>query len=160
MDDSNDEKSQPPQVGYKKPPAEHRFPKGVSGNPRGRPKGSGSLAAAFAEVGVEKVPMREGGKVRMVTLDEARVRQIYAQAGKGVANARRELMRMCRVTGAFTAWRAKQPTGGGVKVVSSVLSSPEAIAAFKRHEAARRARGEKNDPRYVPVFVLPDWAKD
>jgi Family of unknown function (DUF5681) len=28
------------EVGYGRPPAEHRFPKGVSGNPKGRAKGT------------------------------------------------------------------------------------------------------------------------
>ena len=30
-------------IGYRKPPKEHRFPKGVSGNPKGRKKGSRGL---------------------------------------------------------------------------------------------------------------------
>ena len=40
---SSDRKPRPPgprdyEVGYGKPPKEHRFKKGQSGNPRGRPK--------------------------------------------------------------------------------------------------------------------------
>lgn len=34
----NDSKSPPYEVGYKKPPSEHNFPKGHSGNLRGRPE--------------------------------------------------------------------------------------------------------------------------
>jgi hypothetical protein len=35
---------QPYEVGYGKPPANTRFPRGLSGNPKGRPKGSKNLA--------------------------------------------------------------------------------------------------------------------
>jgi hypothetical protein len=47
MSRDDKEKSRGYLVGYGKPPAEHRFKKGVSGNPRGRPKGGRNKAAPF-----------------------------------------------------------------------------------------------------------------
>src|ERR1700722_3483085 len=42
-------------VGYGKPPRRTRFRKGVSGNPKGRPKGSKNLASIFRKISHEKV---------------------------------------------------------------------------------------------------------
>jgi hypothetical protein len=42
-----------PRTGYGNPPAEHRFRKGQSGNPKGRPKGSTSKRATVTTVLLE-----------------------------------------------------------------------------------------------------------
>ena len=44
-----DEEAQDYAVGYGKPPLETRFPKGQSGNPGGRPRGTKTLAVLLAE---------------------------------------------------------------------------------------------------------------
>jgi hypothetical protein len=55
-------------VGYKNPPPEHRFRKGVSGNPRGRPRKGDTRALpmpsvrdVFLDVASEPVPVTIGG---------------------------------------------------------------------------------------------------
>jgi len=58
-------------VGYGRPPKATQFAPGKSGNPRGRPKGSGSLAATLNGVFSRKVTLTENGKTRRVTVLEA-----------------------------------------------------------------------------------------
>ena len=48
-------------VGYRKPPLATRFQKGVSGNPRGRPKGARNLSTVVAAALNEKVLITENG---------------------------------------------------------------------------------------------------
>jgi hypothetical protein len=51
-------------VGYRRPPKEHQFKPGRSGNPRGRPKGSKNEATIWRDVLSKRIPIREGGKTR------------------------------------------------------------------------------------------------
>jgi hypothetical protein len=69
-------------VGYRNPPARHRFKKGKSGNPRGRRKGERNLLSIFKELVLEKVRVRIGGEVRTMTRGEAVLRVNYAAALK------------------------------------------------------------------------------
>lgn len=49
-------------VGYGKPPAEHRFKSGQSGNTKGRPRKSATFAGAFAAMLASTAPTTINGK--------------------------------------------------------------------------------------------------
>lgn len=54
-------------VGYGRPPKHSRFPKGTSGNKKGRPKGSLNFKTEVEEELSERVPIRENGKERRIS---------------------------------------------------------------------------------------------
>ena len=74
-------------VGYGKPPPRTRFKPGQSGNPRGRPKGSKNARTIIGRVLSEKVPVREGDRVRNMSRLEAMVRNVSVRAMKGEPKA-------------------------------------------------------------------------
>ncbi len=82
FDDGDDEEG----VGYKKPPASARFPKGRSGNPKGRPKGS-HRAPPKEEVMGRLVTIRDGDGVREVTAEAAFLHKVQELALKGNSSA-------------------------------------------------------------------------
>lgn len=69
--------------GYKKPPKEHQFPKGVSGNPRGRPKRSKNMSTIMRDALARPVVIKEYGKERRVAFREAFVRKLAIKALEG-----------------------------------------------------------------------------
>jgi hypothetical protein len=69
-------------VGYAKPPRHTRFPKGQSGNPKGRPKGSLNVATILPRMLLKTVTYKEGGKKRRMTKYEVMWLQ---QVNKAVA---------------------------------------------------------------------------
>ncbi len=71
------------EVGYARPPMHSRFKKGRSGNPKGRPRGSGSIATITNKILGEKVSVREGDKVWLISKMEAIVRGLSLKALKG-----------------------------------------------------------------------------
>lgn len=82
-------------VGKGKPPREHQFPKGKSGNPRGRPpkKTPNSIDA----IGVlnSDVNVRIDGKNTKVTAFEASFRQISKRAVEGNLSSIRQFLNQC-----------------------------------------------------------------
>ena len=78
-------------VGFCSPPETTRFRKGVSGNPRGRPKGSLNVATVLTRTLREKVVINENGRRRTVTKLEAALKQLVDQAAAGDLRALRHL---------------------------------------------------------------------
>ena len=77
------------EVGYKRPPVEHRFRPGRSGNPNGRPKKTKDMATDLKEELAQPIQIVEGGKRRTVTNQRAFVKSVIAKAQQGDGKARR-----------------------------------------------------------------------
>ena len=70
-------------VGYGKPSESSRFKPGVSGNPKGRPRGVGNPGAIVYAILTEKVSVRIGDKVRRISKFEAILQHVATKAMKG-----------------------------------------------------------------------------
>jgi hypothetical protein len=95
------------EVGYKRPPKEHRFKSGRSGNPGGRPKGSKNKPKAMdpahqptdsliLEEAYRPVTIREGEKVIELPAIQAAVRSLAISAMKGSRLSQRALAELVR----------------------------------------------------------------
>ena len=71
------------QVGDKKPPLHTRFKPGVSGNPRGRPKGSVNLRTRVTQQLRQVVPVTRNGRPAKMRKADLIARQIVDTAAKG-----------------------------------------------------------------------------
>jgi len=80
---SADKDEEPYEVGYGKPPKEHRFKKGVSGNEGGKKKGTKSLKTDWEEELKSLVEITEKGKKRKISKQLALIKGSIAQAIKG-----------------------------------------------------------------------------
>ena len=86
----------PNEVGYGKPPVATRFQKGVSGNPKGRPRGSLNVATVFTKTLRERVVINEHGQRKTVTKLEAALKQLINKAASGDLRALRQLVELAR----------------------------------------------------------------
>ena len=114
-DDNNPRKLDPTGVGYRNPPKHSRFAKGISGNPKGRPKGAFNLATVLWRTLQERVVVNENGVRRTVPKLEAALKQLVNQAASGDLAAIRQLTALTVFT---------QPESDGARM-DSVLAETD-----------------------------------
>ena len=83
------------EVGYCKPPRQHQFPKGQSGNPGGPPKSKKRSKTDVSELLNEPVKVTAGGKEREMSPFEASFRQLAIKAINGNLRAVRKFVKIC-----------------------------------------------------------------
>lgn len=85
------------EVGYGKPPREHQYPKGKSGNPsgsRGRKRGPTSFTEAMKAALLKKQTVIIDGKRRRMSRFEIMLEGLAGRAMQGDESARKEVIRM------------------------------------------------------------------
>ena len=127
-------------VGYGAPPMATRFKKGVSGNPKGRPKGSLNVTTLFIKALHEKVVIIENGKRKKVTNLEAVLKQLVKKAASGEPRAQRQLFELAKDA------EAKQSAQGAQE---SILSEPdrEVIAGIMKR--LQNTNGDQREQKEI-----------
>lgn len=127
------------EVGYGKPPVKNQFPKGVSGNPGGRPRkakeaaANESLADMLERIGQTEVEV-QGKKV---SLFELQLIALYHKAAKGDVAASRHLAKLREQAGIN-----RSTAGGGVLVVPGTVPLHE----WTLSAAIQQAKFRGEDP--------------
>ena len=108
-------------VGHKRPPKEHQFQPGQSGNLNGRPKGTRNFKTDLREELSECISIREGDRDISISKQRALIKRLVASAIEGDARSIATLMSFCaRAFGDDNDDQQQAPEDG------------EIIQAFKR----------------------------
>jgi hypothetical protein len=122
-------------VGYRHPPKSTRFKKGQSGNTRGRPKGTRNLSTDLDGVLRRPVTVREGGKQRTISGQEALLVSLYQKAVGGDVSAIKALLSMIEKLGSPEA-RAREEK-------ALTKDDESVVEAFLRRQQVLPPEGEE-----------------
>jgi Family of unknown function (DUF5681) len=84
-------------IGFGKPPVSTRFKPGKSGNPAGRPKGTRNLSSDVKRTLQAKIRLKDNGKPRKVSAQEALLMRLREKALKGDSRSLDRLLSYARI---------------------------------------------------------------
>jgi hypothetical protein len=84
------------QVGYGKPPKDHQFQPGQSGNPKGRPKGTRNFATDVKAMLKQPVRVSTDGKAKKISTQAATLMRLREKALSGDARALNRLLALAQ----------------------------------------------------------------
>jgi hypothetical protein len=112
----------PYDVGYRKPPKNSRFRKGVSGNRRGRPRGKRNFTTILKEILEEEIVIAERGVRKKITKLEAALKKLANKAASGDLVATRQLIGLVRSAEERAVEPpGKEPSTDDLKIMERVL---------------------------------------
>src|SRR6266481_8550842 len=116
------------EVGYGKPPKANQFPKGRTGNPRGKKRGEENIISAFKRIVSKRVKINDGEKVRTITLAEAVIlKNIHAALQKNPL-AMSNIFGLAEQAGEFVDFTDAKQVGGPIAVPERDKTMEEFLA--------------------------------
>ena len=136
-------------VGPGRPPKEHQFKPGQSGNPKGARRKPRSIApdlkALFERALSAKVTLRQGEQERIITKAAAGIEQLVNQFAKGDRHARRDLLTLAATLGVDLV--AGQGDALEQSVAAALSANDQALLADYVRRHAVRSGDKKNAGR-------------
>jgi hypothetical protein len=126
------------EVGYRRPPKSGRFKKGLSGNPKGRPKGSNNFLTLLDQELAQSIVVNENGKKKSITRMQAMVKRIVAGALQGEQRALLTLVEIMRRTGQF------EQTDTDALLPDDYESILEAYVARRQNSSSKKSNKNQN----------------
>lgn len=139
------------QTGYKRPPAQHQFKKGQSGNRFGRPKEARSLITVLSNVLKQPVTFKQGGKTHQISKGDAIIKVLMNMGTKGDRRATDAVITLISKIERLVDKPEAERKGVGVMVVPGVAKSSEEwlkyVAAYKKKAAEKDEQRKADAPR-------------
>jgi hypothetical protein len=120
-------------VGYGKPPKASRFKSGISGNTKGRPKGSKNLKTLIRRAMTSTITIQEGSRSRRVSKIEGVVLRQIQDALKGNDRSAMAVIKMAIQMGVL-----EDPDSNSVETALSASDERILAELFARQTKARR----------------------
>jgi hypothetical protein len=145
-DAASDQPKEPHTVASGRSPHHSKFPKGQSGNPKGRPKGSKNRRSELRKMYTERITVNVGGKRRRVAAIVAVARVQLDRALKGDHRAAEAVFKRAKECGVFDETEMPDQTGDLSDEDIAKLSDSTLAELLKierdRHAERVKARNE------------------